>query len=51
MIVAFLLWTHHPAALSGLAIVEAALLVLGTLSAWLLLSHAGSDAQGASDSS
>jgi hypothetical protein len=41
--VALLLRAEHPEALGLLALVEAALLGLGTLAAWLLLSHARPD--------
>ena len=40
-----LLWRSHPAALGWLAVVEGWLLVMGTVAAWVMLSHAG----GASD--
>jgi hypothetical protein len=36
-----LLWRSHPAALGWLAVVEGWLLVLGTVAAWVMLSHAG----------
>ena len=36
-----LLWRSHPAALGWLAIVEGWLLVMGTVAAWVMLSHAG----------
>ena len=37
-----LLWRSHPAALGVLAIVEGWLLIMGTVAAWVMLSHAGS---------
>jgi hypothetical protein len=36
-----LLWRSHPAALGWLAVVEGSLLVMGTVAAWVMLSHAG----------
>jgi hypothetical protein len=36
-----LLWQSHPAALGWLAVVEGWLLVMGTVAAWVMLSHAG----------
>ena len=36
-----LLWRSHPAALGWLAVVEGWLLVMGTVAAWVMLSHAG----------
>jgi hypothetical protein len=36
-----LLWRSHPAALGWLAIVEGWLLVMGTVAAWVMVSHAG----------
>jgi hypothetical protein len=52
IIVAALLWRSHPDALGWLAIVEAWLLLMGTVVAWLLLSNAGinPDAAGGGDS-
>ncbi len=40
--VVLLLWRSHPAALGWLAVVEGWLLVMGTVAAWVMLSHAGS---------
>jgi hypothetical protein len=37
-----LLWRSHPSALGWLAVVEGWLLVMGTVAAWVMLSHAGS---------
>jgi hypothetical protein len=46
MIVAVaLLWKAHPADLGWLAVVEGWLLVMGTVTAWVMLSHAGSNAE------
>src|SRR5215207_7086505 len=39
--VAALLWRSHPDALGWLAVVEGWLLVMGTVAAWVMLSHAG----------
>ena len=39
--VVVLLWRSHPAALGWLAVVEGWLLVMGTVAAWVMLSHAG----------
>jgi hypothetical protein len=39
-----LLWRSHPAALGWLAVVEGWLLVMGTVAAWVMLSHAGASA-------
>ena len=39
--VVVLLWRSHPAALGWLAVVEGSLLVMGTVAAWVMLSHAG----------
>lgn len=39
--VVVLLWRSHPGALGWLAIVEGWLLVMGTVAAWVMLSHAG----------
>jgi hypothetical protein len=36
-----LLWRSHPAALGWLAVVEGWLLIMGTVAAWVMLSHAG----------
>jgi hypothetical protein len=36
-----LLWRSHPGALGWLAVVEGWLLVMGTVAAWVMLSHAG----------
>jgi hypothetical protein len=47
--VAWLLWQERPGALGGLALVEAYLLGIGTVSAWVMLSHVGSSS--ASDAS
>ena len=49
--VAALLWRSHPNALGWLAIVEGWLLVMGTVAAWVMLSHAGAspDASDVSD--
>ena len=46
-----LLWGSHPDALGWLAVVEGWLLVMGTVAAWVMLSHAGgnSDTGDASD--
>ena len=41
MAVVVLLWRSHPAALGWLAVVEGWLLVMGTVAAWVMLSHAG----------
>jgi hypothetical protein len=38
-----LLWRSHPAALGWLAVVEGWLLITGTVAAWVMLSHAGSN--------
>jgi hypothetical protein len=38
---AALLWVSHPGALGWLADVEGWLLVMGTVAAWVMLSHAG----------
>jgi hypothetical protein len=48
--VVVLLWRSHPAALGWLAIVEGWLLVMGTVAAWVMLSHAGG-ASGPSETS
>jgi hypothetical protein len=52
IVVAVLLWQSHPDALGWLAVVEGWLLGMGTVVAWLMLSHAGSnqDAAGGGDS-
>lgn len=42
IVVVVLLWRSHPAALGWLAVVEGWLLVVGTVAAWVMLSHAGS---------
>jgi hypothetical protein len=42
LVVALLLWREHAAALGWLAFVETWLLVMGTVAAWVMLSHAGS---------
>jgi len=42
--VVVLLWRSHPAALGVLAVVEGWLLVTGTVAAWVMLSHAGTNA-------
>jgi hypothetical protein len=39
--VVVLLWRSHPAALGWLAVVEGWLLIMGTVAAWVMLSHAG----------
>ena len=39
--VAALLWRSHPSALGWLAVAEGWLLVMGTVAAWVMLSHAG----------
>jgi hypothetical protein len=39
--VVVLLWRSHPSALGWLAVVEGWLLVMGTVAAWVMLSHAG----------
>ena len=39
--VVVLLWRSHPDALGLLAFVEGWLLVMGTVAAWVMLSHAG----------
>jgi hypothetical protein len=45
--VVVLLWRSHPAALGWLAVVEGWLLVMGTVAAWVMLSHAdGAPAHG-----
>lgn len=49
IVVAALLIGEHPAALGLLAVVEAALLVLGTAATWLMLSHAGGGSPGDTD--
>ena len=36
-----LLWRSHPGALGWLAVVEGWFLVMGTVAAWVMLSHAG----------
>jgi hypothetical protein len=36
-----MLWRSHPSALGWLAVVEGWLLVMGTIAAWVMLSHAG----------
>jgi hypothetical protein len=41
IVVVALLWRSHPAALGWLAVVEGWLLVMGTVAAWVMLSHAG----------
>jgi hypothetical protein len=41
LVAAWLLWRRHADALGGLALVEAYLLAVGTISAWIMLSHAG----------
>lgn len=41
---ALLLWRQHAAALGLLAVVEAVMLGIGTIFAWIFLSHAGSGA-------
>ncbi len=41
-----LLWRSHPAALGWLAVVEGWLLVMGTVAAWVMLSHAGGASNG-----
>ena len=43
--IALLLWRGHPGALGWLAVVEASLLVVGTAATWLMLSHAGNQAE------
>ncbi len=43
LVAAALLWRAHSAALGWLAIVEAWLLVMGTVAAWVMLSHAGTN--------
>ena len=48
--VVVLLWRAHPGALGWLAVVEGWLLVMGTVAAWVMLSHAGG-APAASDTS
>jgi hypothetical protein len=52
IVVAVLLWRSHPDALGWLAVVEGWLLGMGTVVAWLMLSHAGvnSDPTGGGDS-
>jgi hypothetical protein len=49
--VSALLWRSHPGALGWLAVVEGWLLVMGTVAAWVMLSHAGGymDPDGTSD--
>jgi hypothetical protein len=44
--VVVLLWRSHPSALGWLAVVEGWLLVMGTIAAWVMLSHAGAPASG-----
>jgi hypothetical protein len=44
--VVVLLWQSDPAALGWLAVVEGWLLVMGTVAAWVMLSHAGDTADG-----
>jgi hypothetical protein len=44
IVVAVLLWRQHPAALGLLASIEAWLVGLGTIGAWIMLTHAGDDA-------
>lgn len=44
--VAALLWQSHPEALGWLAVVEGWLLVMGTVAAWVMLSHAGGASNG-----
>jgi hypothetical protein len=39
--IAGLLWRSHPSALGWLAVAEGWLLVMGTVAAWVMLSHAG----------
>ena len=39
--VSVLLWRSHPSALGWLAVLEGWLLLLGTVAAWVMLSHAG----------
>ena len=43
LVVVVLLWRSHPAALGWLAVVEGWLLVMGTVAAWVMLSHAHGD--------
>jgi hypothetical protein len=51
LVAAALLWRAHSTALGWLAIVEGWLLVMGTVAAWVMLSHAGTndDAGNAND--
>jgi hypothetical protein len=44
--VVVLLWRSHPSALGWLAVVEGWLLVMGTVAAWVMLSHAGGTTDG-----
>jgi hypothetical protein len=44
-----LLWASHPGALGWLAVVEGWLLVMGTVAAWVMLSHAGATNAGDAD--
>ena len=48
--VAALLWRSHPEALGWLEVVEGWLLVMGTVAAWVMLSHAGGAAHGSGPS-
>ena len=43
--VALLLWRGHPDAVGWLAVAEGSLLVVGTAATWLMLSHAGKQAE------
>ena len=43
IVVAALLWRSHPDALGWFAVVEGWLLVMGTVAAWVMLSHAGNN--------
>jgi hypothetical protein len=47
LLASFLLWLAHPDALGWLAMVEASFVVVGTGATWLLLSHAGGQANAA----
>jgi hypothetical protein len=50
LIAVVLLWRSHPAGLGWLAFVEGWLLVMGTVAAWVMLSHAGGALMGATQS-
>jgi hypothetical protein len=44
--VVVLLWRSDPTALGWLAVVEGSFLVMGTVAAWVMLSHAGGGGDG-----